>query len=159
MIRHITAVAALAALSLTLTGCEGVKEHIRSKDFRDHSPAYRPTGTPSPVANVPDMPGWTSDLPSAIAFATENPQNTVVFFQQVGNPQTDALKKLLTDSEVDSALSNKQKVTLGMADSPDVAAQYGVRQAPAVVIVGPGGVPAAQKTGRVNKAELLKFLK
>jgi hypothetical protein len=105
------------------------------------------------------MPGWTSQLESAVAFATENPQNTVLFMQQGGNPQSEAMKKLLVSSEVEAALANKQKVTLNMANDADVAARYGIRQAPSLVIIGPGGVPAAQKSGRVSKSELLKFLK
>jgi len=155
----VAAVAVLLSVSFTMTGCEGIREHVRSKDFRDRSPEARPTGTPSPIANVADMPGWTTEIDTAIAFATENPQNTVVFMQQSGNPQTEALKKLLVSTEVENALSNKQKVTLNMATDADIAARYGIRQAPAVVIVGPGGVPAAQKAGRISKSELLSLVK
>ena len=146
--------------AVILTGCEGVREHIRDKDFRKPGqPAYRPTGAASPIANVADMPGWTTEYDSAIAFATENPQNTVVFFQQSGNPETEATKKILNSSQAESALSGKQRVTINMATSPEVAGRLGVRTAPAVVLVGPGGVPTAQKTGRVSSAELIKFIK
>ena len=152
--------AAAGVLATTLTGCEGVREHIRSKDFRQPGqPAYRATGTPSPIANIADMPGWTSEIDSAVAFATENPQNTVVIFKQSGNPQSEAIKKNLNSPEAEAALSGKQKVTLNMATSAEVAARYGVRQSPSVVILGPGGVPSAQKSGRVSKSELLKFIK
>ncbi len=149
----------LLGCALLFSGCQGIREHVRSKDFRQAQPAFRDNMTPSPIANVVDMPGWTTDVDGAVAFATENPQNTVLFVQQNGNPQTDAMKKILVSSEAETALSGKQKVTLNMASSPDVVARYGVRQAPAVVILGPGGVPASQKAGRVSKSELVKFLK
>lgn len=145
--------------SMFVTGCEGVKEHVRSKDYRQPGqPAYRPTGTPSPIADVADMPGWTSELDSAIAFATENPQNTVVFFQQSGNPQSESTKKLLIDTP-EETFADKQRVTVNMAVNPDVAARFGVRQAPAVVMLGPGGVPAKQLNGRVTNDQLKTFLK
>lgn len=155
----ISAMAAIVFAGITLAGCEGVREQIRSKDFRDNSPAARPTGAPSPIADVMDMPGWTSQIDVAVAFATENPQNTVLFMQQGGNPQTEAMKKLLVSSEVDAVLANKQKVTLDISRSPDVASRFGIRQTPAVVMIGPGGIPAAQKVGRVTKSEVVSFLK
>ena len=150
----------LLSCALLFSGCQGIREHIRSKDFRQGAqPAYRDNMTPSPIANVVDMPGWTTDIDGAVAFATENPQNTILFVQQNGNPQTEAMKKILVSTEAEAALAGKQKVTLNMANSPDATARYGIRQAPAVVIIGPGGVPSSQKAGRVSKSELLKFLK
>jgi len=140
-------------------GCGSTREFIRSKDFRQHSPASRPTGTPSPIANVPDMPGWTTDIDSAIAFATENPQNTVLFVQRSGAPETEALKKVLTSPEADAALQNKQRVTLNTATAADVVARFGIAKTPAVVILGPGGVPVSQKNGKISRSELINYIK
>ena len=157
--------ATVLKLSLTLSaalvfaGCGGVKEYIRSKDFRDHSPAARPTGTPSPVANVPDMPGWTTDIDSAIAFATENPQKTVLFVQRSGEPQTEKVKAILTSADAEKVLADKQKVTLNTATAADLAARFGITKTPAVVLLGPGGIAESQKNGNISKAELLKYLK
>jgi thioredoxin-like negative regulator of GroEL len=105
------------------------------------------------------MPGWTTDVASAIAFATENPQKSVLFVQQNGVPQNEELKKLLISSEAESALSDKQKVTINMTTGADIAAQYGVQQAPAVVLLGPGGIPESQKAGKISKSELLSYIK
>lgn len=147
------------SLAVVVAGCGGTKEFIRSKDFRDRSPAARATGIPSPVANVPDMPGWTTDLDTALAFATENPQKTVLFIQQSGAPQTETIKAHLISSDVENAIGEKQRVTLNTATAADVLARYGVQQAPAVVLIGPGGIPESQKAGKISKAELQKYLR
>lgn len=149
----------ISCVAIIVAGCGGVKDYIRTKDFRDNSPASRPTGTPSPIANVPDMPRWTTDVDAAVAFATENPQKTVLFVQQNGAPETESIKKVLLSSEAESALEDKQRVTLNMTTAPDIVARYGVSQAPAVVLLGPGGIPESQKVGKISKAELLKYLK
>ncbi len=146
-------------LAIGLTGCAGTRDFIRSKDFRDGSPANRMTGVPSPIANVPDMPGWTTDVDSAIAFATENPQKTVLFVQRSGDPATETLKGHLNSDEAQRMMTDKQRVTLNVDTAPDLVSRFGVSQAPAVVLVGPGGIPESQKAGRVSKAELLQYLK
>lgn len=152
-------VSLMLCATVALVGCGGVKDYIRSKDFRDNSPAARPTGTPSPVANVPDMPGWTTDLNSAIAFATENPQNTVLFVQRSGAPETEAMKKALISSDAESALQGKQRVTVNTVTAADVVGRYGITKTPAVVLIGPGGVPISQKAGHLSKSELLNYIK
>ena len=157
--RNILTLGGMCCVLVALAACGGTRDFIRSKDFRDHSPAYRPTGTPSPIANVPDMPGWTTDIDSAIAFATENPQNTVLFVQRSGTPQTAQLKKILNSAEAEKALTGKQQVTLNMATSRDAIARYGVTQAPAVVLIGPGGIPQSQKVGDISKSELLSYIR
>src|SRR5690349_7136747 len=142
------------SVAITLAACGSTRDFIRSKDFRDQSPAARPTGTPSPVANVPDMPGWTTDIDAAIAFATENPQKTVLFVQRSGDAQTESLKSILTSSDAEKALADKQKVTLNTATAADLVARFGVTKTPAVVMLGPGGIAESQKNGKVSKSEL-----
>lgn len=149
----------LICTGIALVGCGGTREFIRSKDFRDNSPAARPTGTPSPVANVPDMPGWTTDVNSAIAFATENPQKTVLFVQENGASETEAIKKILLSSEADKALQGKQLVTLNTATAPDIISRFGITKTPAVVLIGPGGVPESQKSGKIARSELINYIK
>lgn len=147
------------SVAVVVAGCSGTKDFIRSKDFRDRSPAARETGTPSPIANVPDMPRWTTDLDSALAFATENPQKTVLFIQQSGVAETEKMKANLLSPEVDTAIGEKQRVTLNTATAADVLARYGVQQGPAIVLIGPGGIPESQKAGKISKAELQKYLR
>jgi hypothetical protein len=147
------------AVTFTLVGCGSTRDFIRSKDFRDQSPAARQTGTPSPVANVPDMPGWTTDVDAAIAFATENPQKTVLFVQRSGDPETEAIKTILNSADAEKALADKQKVTLNTATAADLVARFGVSKTPAVVMLGPGGIAESQKNGKISKSELLKYLK
>lgn len=149
----------LLCVAFGITGCSGTRDYIRSKDFRDDSPTMRATGAASPIANVHDMPGWTTDVDSAIAFATENPQKTVLFVQRSGDPATDTLKSHLNTPEAERATADKQKVTLNIDTAPGAASRFGITQAPAVVMVGPGGIPESQKTGTISKAELLKYLK
>ncbi len=152
-------VASLCCAVVAFTACAGIKDHVRSKDFRDNSPAARATGTPSPVANVPDMSGWTTDVDAALAFATENPQKTVLFVQQSGAPQTESIKQILSSAEAESAMANKQKVTLNMLTAADVVGSYGITQGPAVVLLGPDGIPESQLPPNASKAELLAYLK
>lgn len=156
-----TASLVLVAVTATiaLTACEGVRDHIRDKDFRDRSPAARTTGLPSPVANVVDMPGWTSDIDSAIAFATENAQTTILFVQRGGNANSEAMKKILTSGDVQVDSARKQYVTVNAETSPDIVARFGIQSTPAVVKIGPGGVPLAQKTGKPSKNDLIDFVR
>ena len=149
----------LLCVVFSITACAGTRDYIRSKDFRDDSPANRVTGTPSPIANVHDMPGWTTDVDSAIAFATENPQKTVLFVQRNGDPATEKLKGDLNSAEAEKALADKQKVTLNIDTAPGAVGRFGISQAPAVVMIGPGGIPESQKTGSISKSELVKYLK
>ena len=158
-VKTISKLTTMGCLVAVIAGCGGVREYVRSKDFRENSPAYRATGVPSPIANVPDMPGWTTDLESAVAFATENPQKTVVFVQQNGSAQSESIKDILNSTQAESALTDKQKVTINTATAPDVAARFGVTQAPAVVILGPGGIPQSHKTGKITRADLLSYIK
>ncbi len=152
-------VAGLCCAAVALTACAGITDHVRSKDFRESSPAARQTGTPSPVANVPDMPGWTTDVDAALAFATENPQKTVLFVQQSGAPQTESLKKILNSPEAEAAMAGKQKVTLNLLTAADVVGRYGITQGPAVALLGPGGIPESQLPANASKSELLSYIK
>lgn len=156
----VLAIAGLSIAGVALTACAGIKDHVRSKDFRETASAEpRATGIPSPVANVPDMSGWTTDIDAAVAFATENPQKTVLFVQQSGAPQTESIKQILTSAEAEKALADKQKVTLNMLTSADIVGRYGITQGPAVVLLGPGGIPESQKAGNLSKSELLSYIK
>jgi hypothetical protein len=139
---------------------DGIKEHIRSKDFRHREAAYRPTGVPSPVADVADMPGWTTDADGAIAFAKENQQRTIVFVSAGNSASTQAAKKALTDPSVDSALgSNTQRVTVDSSNPPGSAARFGVQNGPAVVVLSSAGVPVANLTGKITKSKVLDLVK
>jgi len=146
----------VAALMVVLSGCsDGIRQHIREKDFRAQNrvdPAL--AAAPSPIANVADMPGWTTDMDGALAFARENGQKTVLFAQNQGNPANTALKNNLNSADVATGLDGAQKVTFDAAGNPEVASRYGI-QAPAVVVLDPSGNAIAQQGGKLNKTALL----
>jgi hypothetical protein len=159
---RITAIVALAVASLAIfSACsDGIREQIRSKDFRHREAAYRPSGVPSPIANVADMPGWTTDIDGATAFSRDNQQRTIVFVQNGNSPATQAAKKALNDPSVDSALGTSiQRVTLDQTTAPDAASRFGVQQTPAVVLLSSAGTPAGVVQGKITKAKVLALIK
>lgn len=149
------AIAMVCASAVLLTGCsDGVRQSIRAHDFRAaraQKPALAP---PSPIANVADMPGWTTDLDGALAFARDNGHKTLVFVQQSGTAASQGMKSALVSSQTNDALSNVEKVTFDAGSSPDMAARYGV-PAPAVVVLDANGTAISQQRGSVNRQALI----
>lgn len=144
---------------LLFAGCaDTTKSFIRSKDFRKQSPAeYRPTGVASPFANVADMPQWTSDIEGALAFASENRLETVLFFQD-SSSKSNAAKQVLIGNDAVNVLDGKQKVTIDVTAAPDVAARFGVESAPTIIKLNSAGAPVLQTNGS-TKGSILSVLK
>lgn len=142
-------------LAILLTGCsDGIRQSIRAHDFRAQRSQRPAVAPPSPIANVADMPGWTTDLDGALAFARDNAHKTVVFVQQAGTPASQSMKSVLVSSQTNSALTNVEKVTFDAGSSPDMAARYGVPP-PAVVVLDANGTAIAQQRGAVNRQALM----
>src|SRR5262245_15856253 len=95
--------AAVSGLALLLAGCsDGVKEQIRQHDFRTMRNERRQqqlAAAPSPISNVADMPGWTTDLQGAVAFARENGQKTLIFMQDGKSGNSQKMKSALNSSD------------------------------------------------------------
>ncbi|MGI8908307.1 MAG: hypothetical protein ACR2IE_17675 [Candidatus Sumerlaeaceae bacterium] len=154
--RSIAKAALLAGCTLALTACsDGIRQHIRQRDFRADRAAERAASLPppSPIANVADMAGWTTDLDGAIAFAKDNGHKTVVFVQAGNSPASQSMKGALLSSPVADAMSNAEKVTFDANTSPQLAARYGV-SAPAVVILDMNGTAIGQQQGAIHKGSL-----
>lgn len=147
---------AVAAVFAATAGCsDGIRQHIRERDFRARNtvnPAL--AAAPSPIANVADMPGWTTDVEGATAFARENGRKTIVFVQQGNSPATSSMKSALNADQVSSALEGVEKITFDAMTAPELAARFPV-QVPGVLVLDPAGNPIAQQTGKVNRAQLL----
>src|SRR5687768_16240883 len=112
----------VSAFALAMGGCsDGLKQHIRERDFRAFKADKRPVAAASPIANVADMPGWTTDLESALAFAAENGQKTVIFAQKSGSPVTRSAAGVLNSSAAATAMDGKQRVTFDVATAPEMA--------------------------------------
>jgi hypothetical protein len=155
--KHISVRLLISGLCLlSFAACsEGIKGSIRQHDFRTYRRAERAAKAPppSPIANVADMPGWTTDLDGALAFARDNSQKTVVFIQG-GNPAQDrSMKSALTASQMNSALARSQKVTFDAGSVPELAARYPAHP-PAVLVLDPAGSVIAQQQGAINKTSL-----
>jgi hypothetical protein len=147
---------AFAACSVLIAGCaDGIREHIRSKDFRAERAAERAAALPppSPIANVADMPGWTTDLDGAIAFARDNAHKTVVFMQAGNSPQSQAMKSALNSPKTAGALSYAEKVTFDANTAPQLAARYAVPP-PAVIVLDANGTAIGQQQGTLNAGAL-----
>ncbi len=144
--------AVLVALAALLFGCTGVAEHIRQHDFRTYRrSAAREKAVPSPIADVFDMQGWTSDFDGATAFARVNGQKTIVFFYASGASSEKA--KQTVESAV-RRVSNVQKVALDFSKKKGIAERLGVVKAPAIVVLDPSGRVMAREQGQLTRADV-----
>src|SRR5215218_1812361 len=81
-----------------LAGCsDGIRQSIRKHDFRAQRTAERAANVPppSPIANVADMPGWTTDLDGALAFGRDQGEKTIVFMQAGNDSGSRSMKSSL----------------------------------------------------------------
>lgn len=139
-----------------LTACAGVREHIRQHDFRTmRRAAAREKAVPSPVADVLDMSGWTSDFDGATAFARVNRQRTLVFFYGSG-ANSEKAQSLVEKSA--ARLSDVQKVALNIEKKRGIAARLGVSRAPALVVLDPSGRILAQEEGKLTRERIAEVL-
>ncbi len=154
--QRLVAIGVAAGSMLMVVGCsDGIRQHIREKDFRSKNtvnPAL--AASPSPIANVADMPGWTTDIDGSNAFARENGLKTVVFVQQGESPASRAMKTALNADQIRSALEGVEKITFDAQSAPELAARYQV-EAPAVVVLDGTGNAVGQQAGKLNRAALL----
>ncbi|MGB9690631.1 MAG: TlpA family protein disulfide reductase [Candidatus Sumerlaeaceae bacterium] len=142
----------LAAAVTVLVGCSGVREHVRQYDFRSmRRAASREKAVASPVADVLDMSGWTSDFDGATAFARVNGQRTVVLFYGSG---TSSAKAKQAAESVARRATNLQKVALDIQKKKGIAARLGVEKAPAIVVLDPSGRVVAKEEGNLSKDRL-----
>ena len=148
--------AAAAGVAFTLLGCsDGVKENIRKHDFRtlraEQRQAQIGAAAPSPIANVADMPGWTTDLQGATVFAKENGQRVLVFVQNGNTGTSQKMKTALNSAKMSDTV---QKVTFDQQQSPELASQFNVTGPAVLVIDGTGNVISRQE-GTFDKSKLL----
>ena len=151
----------IGALALTLlSGCSNsVRQHIRQYDFRESSRGERGTfGAPSPIANVFDMPGWTSDLEGATAFAAANNRDTVVFVRRAGESASERVVVILNGRQGEAASKGSERVAIDIAQTPSLAASLGVTETPAIVVLNPQGSPIASQSGPMEKSRVLSLL-
>lgn len=149
----------LCVAALMLGGCgTSLREHVRARDFRSVRAAEEPRPAASPLPNVPDMPGWTSDLGTALEFARENSRRTIVFVQQSGHPASERAKEILTSSEVENALGRDLKVAVDASEGADLS-RLSVQETPALVVLDSAGAPVAQRTGSMSKKVILSALR
>ncbi|GIX44683.1 MAG: hypothetical protein KatS3mg130_1091 [Candidatus Sumerlaea sp.] len=148
---------AAMAMLLGTSGCSGLRQHIRQHDFREIRRAEaRRRAAPSPIADVLDMNGWTSDLEGAMAFASANGQRTLVFFYREGDAASERTKQTL--NAMGRKLSSMQRVAINIAKRKDVASRLGVSRAPAVVVLEPSGQIAARESGELTRLQLVTLL-
>lgn len=147
-------------LSLVMGGCTaGLRQQIRAHDFRmQRAPVTNEDAPPSPIADVPGMPDWTTDLEAALAFTRVNGGSTVVFLYQSRAREDEQLKPVLNDPRVISASQGMQHVAVDIRKRPEVASSYGVSATPAVVVLDANGNVQAQQSGRMTRAQVLAML-
>ena len=137
-----------------------IRDRVRKHDFRTVRAAQRQAqlaAAPSPIANVADMPGWTTDFQGATAFAKENNQRTVVFVQDGNSGPSQKMKTALNASEVAKISGGAQRVTIDLQQSPELASQFQVH-GPSVLIMEPSGNVTVRQDGSVNKSQLVASL-
>lgn len=134
-----------------LSGCSPeVKEYVRERDYRTVKRAEARANAKadekmvaSPIANVFDMDGYTTDLGDALAFARVNGRRTLVFLYRDGEAASDQAKSVLNSMHGDSY----ERVAIDVKANPGVARRYGVSEAPAVVVLSPSGSVAGRVSG------------
>lgn len=154
-------VAAGAMVLGLLGGCsQGVRSHIRQFDFRESNRAGQPSGgAPSPIANVFDMPGWTTDLDGASAFAAANNRRTVVFVRRQNEAASERVVVVLNGRQGEAAVSDCERVAIDIGMTPSVAARLGVTETPAIIVLDPQGRSVAKRSGPMEKAQILALIR
>jgi hypothetical protein len=129
------------ALLLILSGCsQGLGEQIRERDFRAVKAQKVQRASPSPIADIHDMNGWTSDLDGAIAFARENGQNTAIFFYTGMDERVELGQRAMKAADRSIGRYEAQRAAVDLSRTPGAGASYGIAKGrPAVVVVGPNG--------------------
>ncbi len=157
MLKVVTGALALILLSACSTG---VRQQIRQYDFRESNRAggTRSGGAPSPIANVFDMPGWTSDLEGATGFAAANDRHTVVFVRRAGESTSERVVVILNGRQGEAASKGSERVAIDIAQTPSLAASLGVTETPAIVVLNPQGSPIASQSGPMEKSRVLSLL-
>ncbi|MCX7626264.1 MAG: thioredoxin family protein [Candidatus Sumerlaeaceae bacterium] len=139
-----------------ISACAGVREHVRQYDFRTmRRAAAREKAVPSPIADVLDMNGWTSDFDGATAFARVNHQRTIVFFY--GPTSASAKAKSLVEKSV-ARISDVQKVALNIEKKRGIAARLGVDRVPAIVVLDASGRVVAREEGAITQDTIASAL-
>ena len=150
-----TAVAALCAL-LGCSQTSPVRDQIRQYDFRQaNREKLREQYAPSPIANVFDMPGWTTDYQGAAAFARVNGRRTVVFVRRDAEAVSEKVVRILNTSSVEQALASSEKVSVDVAANPAVAQSLGVSETPSLVVLDPSGRAVARASGAMTKSQVM----
>jgi glucose/arabinose dehydrogenase len=142
-----------------IAGCaqtSAMRNHVRQYDFREaNRQKLRQQAAPSPIANVFDMPGWTSDLEGATAFARVNDRRTVVFIRRDAEGDSDRMVRVLNSRSVEQALAASERVSVDIAAAPSVASSLGVSQTPALVVLDPSGRPLSRTYGVLTQSQIL----
>lgn len=154
------AVAGILAVAV-LGGCsQGVRSHIRQFDFRESNRAeQRSGGAPSPIANVFDMPGWTTDLEGAMAFSAANDRRTVVFVRRQNEAASERVVVVLNGRQGEAAVKDSERVAIDIGMTPSVAARLGVTETPAIIVLDPQGRTVAKRSGPMEKAQVLALIR
>ena len=151
---------ALVAVTLMIAGCSqdsSLRQQIRKNDFRNVARAEKQAANvPSPIADVIDMNGWTSDFDGATAFARVNERKTVVLFYTPGEKASERAKS--TVSSVGGSAAGAMRVAVDASRQSDLAARYQVTQTPALVVISPTGNVASSSIGTVTKAKAVEAL-
>lgn len=150
---------AVAAVGfLVIAGCsQGVRQHIRQYDFREMNRAEtKRMAAPSPIADVFDMPGWSSDLEGAVTFAGTNGYKTAVFVYREDNAATAKAKTSL--NAISGRFGTTQRVAVDANRNPGVISRLGLQRMPALVVLDPAGSVIARESGGLNKSQVVTLI-
>lgn len=147
----------VAGAALAVGGCsDTLKQQIRQYDYKRMNQAEKDLArTPSPISNVLDMPGWTTDLEGALAFARVNERPTVVFLYRGGQGASEKAKRDINNT---SASDRKERVAIDIGPNPAVAERFSASQTPALLVLDPAGNPVARASGTISQAQITKAL-
>lgn len=123
-----------------------VTDFIRGRDYRAVKARNRQYAAPppaSPLPNVPDMPGWSTDLKSAEAFARHNGKRVFVLLSPGREgPGTSAApeRAALSAPAVVGAMGENCRIALSLERAPAPLARAASRvDGPALVVLSPDG--------------------
>ena len=147
------------SLLCALGGCsetDALRQQVRQYDFREANRAkLREQAVPSPVANVFDMPGWTTDYEGATAFAKVNGRRTVVFVRRDAEAASEKVVRILNSGSVEQALAASEKVSVDVTVNPSAAQNLGVSETPALVVLDSSGRAVARASGAMTKSQVM----
>lgn len=150
-VNRVQNVLVLLVTTLVLASCTSVRQHVRQYDYRTLRRAQaRAKAVASPVADILDMPTWTSDYDAAVAFAGVNGQRTVVFFYEPNHAASEKAKTVVVRTV--GTRSDLQKVALPLPSKKAIAARLGVERAPAIVVLDASGRVLTREVGNLDKA-------